>query len=69
MSREGGTSFHAELQMVMEHKLGSFFTSARCPIEDMRYAVLRLETYSTKKVSKAEAEEMRIQTPMKQPAC
>ena len=33
MSREGGTSFHGQLQMVMEHKLESFFTSARCPIE------------------------------------
>lgn len=69
MSREGCTSFHGRPQIVMEHKLESFSTSARCPIEDMRYAVLRLETYSTKKVSKAGAEKMRILTPMKQPAC
>ena len=60
MSRDGGTSFHGQLQMVMEHKLESFSTSARSSMEDMRYAVLRLETYSAKKVSKAEAEERRF---------
>ena len=38
--------FHGQLQMAMEHKLESFSSFARCPIEDVRYAVLHLETHS-----------------------